>query len=113
MTQSSKNMVTPDKLLLDEVNKTKMMNKNHTIETIDLADIKCDELHEVAASLLEMQLHSNIDAENEVSSHRSGNMFNHTIFSADDTSDSSDISSSGTEDEIESDSDNDDDLENN
>ena len=54
-----------------------------------------------------------IDTENEVSSHRSGNMFNHTIFSADDTSDSSDISSSGTEDEIESDSDNDDDLENN
>ena len=88
MTQSSKNIVTSDKLLLDEVNKKQMMNKNDTMKTIDLADIECDELREVAASLLEMQLHSNIDAENKESSHRSGNIFYHTIFSTDNTSDS-------------------------
>ena len=114
MTKSGKNMVTPDKLLLDEVNKKQIMNENDTTQTIDLADIECDELHQVAASLLEMQLHSNIDAENEESSQRSENMFDHTIFSTDDTSDtSSDVSSYVTEDEIESDSEKDEDLDNN
>ncbi len=59
-----------------------------------MADIECDELREVAASLLEMQLQSNIDAENKESSQRSENMFDHTIFSTDDTSyTSSDVSS--------------------
>ena len=90
------------------------MNENDTTKPIDLADIECDELREVAASLLEMQLHSHIDAENEETSQRSENIFDHSIFSTDDISDtSSDVSSYGTEDEIESDSENDEDLDNN
>ena len=43
MTKSGKNMVIPDKLLLDEVNKKQIMNENDTMKTIDLADIECGE----------------------------------------------------------------------
>ena len=53
MTQPSKNMVIPDKWLLDEVDKKQMMNENHTIKPIDLANIECVVLPEVAASSLE------------------------------------------------------------
>ena len=94
-------MVIPDKLLLDEVNK-KDIGDNEIIQQLsDFADVECKA--DIARILLEMQLNNQIDDAN--------NQLSNQIL--DDLGESSDVSYNGTEDEIESDSNANKDLDNN
>ena len=94
-------MVIPGKLLLDEVNK-KDIGDNEIIQQLsDFADVECKA--DIARILLEMQLNNQIDDAN--------NQLSNQIL--DDLGESSDVSYNGTEDEIESDSNANKDLDNN